>query len=452
MSAKFRASVLVLHQGKDLSFWDLDEFLRTDLIRTESGPRGSVSYFNTLPTLEILTFNCKSFELNWTAVKQVVAYPDREIDELRLRSGGRCYVERGDPGIVGVERSSLRLSTSGATDTLFLPRVDRLTSDCFPILERVMPVASPYDKDDSWLPLNERLGYVIGAMVGAGVAKRNKIQLSCESIDVRRHFYDCLLWQFGGGTVTRDCLINEDPFVCQGVIGQSLESWTGDKCFPNFFLLSPASFRNAVFAGLMDTAGMIFISGAKATAQLFCNFSSLNLLLVQQVKWLAASLGIKGKIVNRQGALWHLDFDSSDMCRWDRAGLADMKKAAKLWDLRDHNPSRNDRVPISSELAKHIYKLANRKDAAENSIRVTFLKAKDSGEVSRSSARRAVSLFGDRILAHHEGELWSRLVSNNEIGWDQVQAIHPIGTLETGHDLILADPDCRPVAVDGLIV
>lgn len=454
MSAKFRARVLVLHRDKTLNFVDLDRFPRSDLIRTETGARGPLHYYAALPNLKALVFDTKTFQLRLSEVKELVEYPSREVDVAYLRGERRRYVERGEISVYGVDDGSLRLSMQPPSRGLMVLTVDRmLISENFPIEKSVLPKRAPPGLEEIELPLDHRLGYLIGAMVGGGTVIGHIIRFSCASAEVRDQFLECLLWQFGPESVVRESELTARCLVAKGLIATSLGSWTGDsdnKWLPPFFLFGPESFRMAMFAGLMDTCGSIYISKAKRTEQLFCRFSSTSQLLIQQVKWLAASLGIRSEILSVRN-LYQLVFDSADMCRWRGEGLFDSGSLEKLNTVREHRGSPNDYIPISPGLAQHIYQLTDRKDAIQNSIRVSFVNAKKTNIVSRQRADDAISLFENRICDHPEGELWMGLSKNLELGWSLIQSVSRVGPRERGYDLVLEDNDCRLVTADGLI-
>jgi hypothetical protein len=218
----------------------------------------------------------------------------------------------------------------------------------------------------------------------------------------------------------------------------------------------------------MDTDGSISVSKAKAKSkvQLMANYQSNSLRLVQEVRLLAASLGISGRITASKTPAgepcWMLAFSNVDIHKW---GAEYMKHPAKLKAVKSAQPdesapayTRKDLVPITKDIAgalcKSMHTPKSKKDWPEGqaSVYAVLSKGKKDGYVTRTAALRALKYIVEENFVEPDGwEDWVTIIMATDVTWDMVVAYERTGIPETGYDLSVPVYE-NFMNVDGIIL
>lgn len=236
-----------------------------------------------------------------------------------------------------------------------------------------------------------------------------------------------------------------------------------NKHLPPFFLRAPREFRNALFAGLMDTDGTVSVVKAKSKAkpQLQSSFCTTSFRLAREVKLLAASLGICGRVTpfkyRGDRDAWLVNFSSPDMQKWGCAGMACKRKVDNLFAVPVNAQSpisaASDVVPITKRLADQISRrLKPREDKQIWTLYCTGRKSVATGTMSRMAAERMLEIVKevDPDCAA-EFEAWKQIVANTNVYWDQVVGVQKTGVVQDGYDLTVPGYETF-MAADGVIL
>jgi len=487
MTARFKEQVPVIKDGEVFMF-HLSEFPHGDLIGTKEGAKGRIDFFQTLPGMKVLALDEKSGQLSWQEVTGWSKHYQREVEIVTLQSGRQIITDDDPRAVYGIARGTLRLNRFTPSEAkalhVFVPRADRITleentSDAFIWAADKNELRRSNRHMWGHISLDNEFGYTLGAMAGNGwTSRRDMVCFAGEQPAVSAKFKKCVQLLFDGEKP--DAYVNERPAEAGGGFGRSVKhtfsneqlvstlvpligSGARNKHLPPFFLTAPRDFRDGLFAGLMDTDGSISVSYGKDKPQLMANYTSSSIRLIQEVKLLASSLGIRSRITATKTPsgepFWCLSFSNLDIKSWGGKYMEHTDKLEKLGSVSPDGASavaaRYDIVPISFGLASHITKtLKAPRDATKEhkSLYAVFHKASTVGTVSRMLAKKIFNYLDPRqILEHSDGAAWLNIIERSDLAWDEVESIEKTGIREDGYDLTVPGYETF-MNVDGVIL
>lgn len=467
MTARFKEFIPCLTDDDVVSVINLSRFPKGDRVREIGGSKGLIKFYEAIPGTKVFAINENTGKLELAKVSNWSVHIDREVEIVDLLSGRQILTDDDPRAVYGINCGELRYTrntpSDATTNKMFIPRGVRydvgIEIDTPIKIKKSLKNTSSEIK--TILPLDNKLGYFIGAIAGDGWGdsflnvnmasiygpitekyKRivEKFYKICPTIHTRKgessygesykHTFYC-------------------PTMCKHVI-----EWVGkgadNKCLPSFYLSANRDFREGLFAGLMDTDGSISCVKAKAKnkPQLMSNFQSNSLVLAQQAVLLAASLGIKGRITPSKTPAgkkcWMVAWSNVDIYKWGGKYMAHQDKLSAMEKAPTPDSSapahvKQDIVPVSFSLANFICKKigAKRDDPKDRkSIYTVFAKAKRVGSVSRFIAKKLNQYMNIiDVLEHEDGSTWLKIVENSNVTWDQVVSFCKTGIKETGYDL-----------------
>jgi DNA-directed RNA polymerase beta subunit/DNA-directed RNA polymerase beta' subunit len=471
LTARMRETVPTIGTDGEVIIVDLQDFPHGPLINSKEGKNGRIDFFAAIPGTRVLAYDEDSGEIKWKNAEFWSTHYDREVEIVNLKSG-RQIVSDDDPrAVYGIERGSLSYTRSNPADacasSMFVPRADRLKIediDSEPIMAMGFNNYTYSRSKDlkEFVGLTHNFGYFVGVMVGDGWCAADKgVVVAGVDNGVFKKFGECANELFDDEVhlklSSRESITHGAYGACNKLtlystalskmIKPLIGSGADNKHLPPFFFKSPREFRVGLFAGLMDTDGSISVSNAKNKPQLMSNYASNSLRLVREVKLLAASLGIKGRITTSKTPAgkpcWVLSFSNYDIKNvWGGEGLHHEGKLAKLASVDIGVTTalmKNDIVPISFDLAAYVIScIVSKRDADKDikSVYATFSRAKKSGSTSRHIARKLFEYVDrSKIEEHADGAVWINIVDNDSVSWDQVESVEKTGIRETGYDL-----------------
>jgi hypothetical protein len=319
------------------------------------------------------------------------------------------------------------------------------------------------------VPLNRTSGYVLGLICGDGWAVQGKgtfygVAVAKVRDDVMDQFDDCLTTFFSKEAPHRRPTETKNgnhgysiknSYNCVE-LGKLVHSHCGhgarNKHLPDFFMCAPLDFRLGLFAGLMDSDGSLSISTGKKKPQLMASFTSISSRMIEEVRWLAMSLGIPGTITltrtPRGDDSYILNFSTIAIQKWNGQFMADGTRLGNLHSAGPISQESTDIIPISSSLAKAFRKAvgcpkitkAMKEDPGidrshikrAKSIHATLSQAANPkhakyGAISRESAEKMLSHPKVQDIKHPDLEVFARFANNEDITWQRVSESYELG-------------------------
>jgi len=480
MSARYKAKLPVL-TDKEVFIFNLEDIPRAALMSTKDGEKGCIDFYHVPAGMKVLAYDEKTGAVSWSKVGAFSIHHDREIEVVNLKSGRQIITDDDPRAVYGVPAGSLKLGrftpTEAEKQKVLVPRADRLDVPELISDIDIDKVDDPYWKTrqlNSSIKLDFDFGYLVGAMAGDGWSSSDKaVCLAATTKAVADKVDQVINALFDGKVPKRGCVVSKTSY------GKSIKySWPStelaklikplvgsgarNKHLPPYFLTGPKEFRFGLYAGLMDTDGGVGVSNAKTKPQLMANYYSTSLRLIYEVKLLASSLGIKGRITATATPAgkrsWVCMFSGPDIKRWAGRGLLNREKLSKIVTTEVNAEStvsaRNDLVPISRALATHVLGQINSKRGAPRADKTMYAniwRGREVGYLSRLTAKRLESFVSrDSVLKHVDGKQWLAVV-DSDVTWDQVVSVDRTGMVETGYDLTVPGKETF-LSVDGLVL
>lgn len=493
MSYASNCSVPV-QSGDNLFLFDLEEFPRGELLAENSGKAGNIDFYDMPPGVEVLAYNESTGAMEWAKVTSWSVHHDREVEIVDLRSGRQIYTDDDPRAVYGCGIDSLKPARFTPSEALaakvLVPRAARLDIPDEGCCQAISTGGAEEEPAHTRSHLRDEIkpdkdfGYVLGVMAGDGWVSTSKGELTgqfhiCgQDEDIFVRFDSALSCMFRGNKPAAsrvEMRANEDNDRYGDVSRITYSSYTAAELFhellghraknkhlPPFFLSAPREFRSAMLAGLLDTDGTIAVSNAKAKnkPQLMCQFCSTSFRMIREVKLLAASLGINGRVTqftyrgDRTG--WTLYFTAADVQRWGADEMGCQRKKEKLFavsvDSSSTAAASADVIPITAKLATFIAtKLRPLSDKRIFSTYTLVKKAAGTNIISRLTAKRILEYVPEvsEELAE-EFQLWKQIVANENVFWDPVVGVQKTGVIEQGYDLTVPGYETFMTA-DGVI-
>lgn len=479
--------------------FDLEDFPHGDLLSTKEGKNGRIDFHTAITGTSVLSYDEKENKLVWATVAGWSRHYQREIEIVELVDGRQIITDDDPRAVYGVEAGTLKLVRNTPTIALakkmLVPAARHIELEttitsykhgCSSTGNQAIPI-----KPD--IALDSDFGYLVGVMAGdgwvvhvrdeakgiyiAGVTDeiQNKVEACVGALFVDKKAARC------NYTSTASYGPSKTSRYTSVLLGRVFEDLIGcgarNKHLPTFYLSAPREFREGLFAGLMDTDGTISISNGKAKPQLMVAFSSTSLRLIEEVRLLAASLGMYSRISATSTpaglTVWQLTISAPDVQRWGGKHMAHSVKLSKLRsvptiDTSATSLSRTNLVPISESLAVFLRKKLGTKDIRAESVTksdrahmnmYTSLSCAGStngcrgyGYISRNTAKTVVAAVSrEVILEHADGATWLRIVADESVSWARVKAVEKTGIREDGYDLTVPGYETF-MSVDGVIL
>lgn len=498
-------------QGHSLFVFDLEDFPHRAFTNQVAGEKGPID-FHDATGVKVLAYDERTHRLEWADVKSWSKHYAREVELVDLTNGYQIVTDDDPRAVYGVTAASLAPArftpTAARANKVVVPRACRLplevtrqefdTSSVVPPADDPRTLAIP-----AKLALTGELGWCVGAMAGDGWATPgyqfhladadgwNAAALTARLNNIQQSAGCARLTEPGvrelgahipgryGRTVKYTYSASQWAVLFKALVGGERDedtSGSANKHLPVFFLQATEEFRHGLLAGIMDTDGSVAVVNAKGKKpQLMANLSSTSLRLAREVKLLAMSLGIKSRITPGKTPLgrdnWMLTFSNYDFSVWEgRRFMVNRTKLEKLqgFVVEKDTPAavRHDMVPITKDLGAALRKLignpkitvdarkAGGEELAAKKARQTLWTAlwQSEGRVSRFTAKAAVAHVGRAAVeALPEGAAWLDIVDNEDVTWEQVEAVQKTGIKEDGYDLTVPGYETF-MSVDGVIL
>jgi DNA-directed RNA polymerase subunit beta len=470
VTARFREQLPAIYDAGQICIFDLEDFPHGPMLNRKDGKNGIIEFYAAIPGMKVLAYSEENGKTEWADVAFWSVHPDRNVELVNLQSGRQIVTDDDPRAVYGVECGKLEFTRNNPLEAfntkMFVPRADRFdVGNAIFSSIKTDHVKSGRFKLNAEVNLDEDFGYLTGVMAGDGwCTAGHGINLANVEPNILSKFLRCTNNLMDNCQPKCTISVRDVGSEANGSYGRSIKYsvhssglaefftpliGTGAeyKHLPAFFFKAPEPFRIGLFAGLMDTDGSVSVSNAKAKPQLMANYSSRSLRLIQEIKLLASTLGIRSRITASKtpagNPFWVLSFSNYDVKNiWRGKGLQHQVKFNTIQNIEiEMTPAlaKNDIVPISFDLAGHITKTLGAKRDAEKDRKSTytiFAKAKKSGSVSRSAAIKLFSYIQrDDVLTHKDGQVWLNIVDNNDVTWDQVVSFEKTNIRETGYDL-----------------
>ena len=495
--------------------FDLEDFPRGDLTRTVDGANGPIDFHAQALPIEVLAYDELTKALTWAPVSHWSRHYGRIIEIVDFTNDYQLVSDDDPRAVYGTAAGELAMRRFTPDEALrmkaLVPRATRLPK--FETTVERLAVTNTTDNVRAHrmkveLELTADLGWFIGAMCGDGwiikdhgtlpgvamadndgynIAKVRAVLpgLFEHPYDAHAHAVPMVRAEAGrlGDTVSyRFTGANLAAFI-QPLIGGGRDEHTagsGNKHLPVFYLGAPEEFRSGLMAGLMDTDGSISVSNGKAKPQLMSSLGSCSIRMAQEVKLLAASLGIRSRITPSSTplgkAFWQVTFNAEDVQRWGGRHMAHQGKLAKLRSIPQIEAaggSRNDLVPVPEDLARAMSKLVGSpkitpkiraaggevlaEKKATSACYMGLLQAATPthtkyGMLSRYAALRVLERLGESVVRElPQGAEWLAVVRSEGVAWERVTGVQKTGVREDGYDLTVPGYDTF-MAADGLVL
>jgi len=506
-------------QDSKIFIFDLEDFPHGEMQRTKRGAKGRID-FHTMPhPIQVLAYDENTGGLKWADVAFWSKHYQREIEIVDTHNGYQLITDDDPRAVYGTAAGELLMQrftpTAAVENKTLIPRARRI-----PALEASI-TSVPKCEDNTHhssirmrdaIDLDADTGWMLGAMCGDGWVIKSKDTIkgfaladndgwniaklkrllqrltvsvdpaasvtavaADKSTDATRH----------GSTVSyRFCGWNVGAWFRSLIGGERDENSSGsaNKHLPPFYLSTPEEFRTGLLCGLLDTDGSISVSNGKSKPQLMSSFGSTSIRLCIEVKLLAASLGIFGRITPTETPLgkpcWMVTFSNQDIQRWGAQHMCHADKLAALHSIPQIEDSpvtaKYDIVPVSERCADAVARAigcpkitAQQRKTAESvwlektketqALYMSFAQARNPkhakhGAVSRQQAMAAIERIGRDVVAGlPDGEAWLRVVFNNDVTWERVVGVQKTGIKEDGYDLTVPGYETF-MSADGVIL
>lgn len=493
--------------------FDLADFPHGELLQTKEGEKGQIDLHTIDKPIKVLAYDETTNSLKWAPAVCWSKHYQREIEIVDTHNGYQLYTDDDPRAVYGTAAGILKMERFTPTDALnkkvIIPRVSRICNVETTITS--IPVNNSFSRSahlNSKIQLDDKFGYLVGALIGDGwiMQSEGKLKGICladadgwnaskvssiitdmsngEIHTTAREFTSDMAGRYGRTVRYTYHSANIAEFIKPLIGGErdATTSGSANKHLPPFYLAAPEDFRMGLFAGLMDTDGSISISNGKAKPQLLANYGSTSLRLVQEIKLLAGSLNITSRITATSTPLgkrcWLISFSNRDIQTWGGKYMVNKTKLCKLADVDQIEDSavtaRYDIVPVSESLAKYIQrkigcpKITKKARTVGDSPELTAKKETQSlymllasatntaidkyGATSRQSANAVINRVGrDFVLQHPDGKTWLDIVDNTDITWERVTAVQKTGIKEDGYDLTVPGYETF-MSADGIIL
>jgi DNA-directed RNA polymerase beta subunit/DNA-directed RNA polymerase beta' subunit/intein/homing endonuclease len=480
VTARYKESV-VLKKGEKVLAIDLQDFPVGALVATREASKGQIDLYEAIPGTNVIAYDEQSGRIELKPVTYWSKHYDREVEIVTLVSGRQIVTDDDPRAVYGIPAGFLspaRFTPEHAVaKTVLVPRAININP-----VESIVTTYVDLETEEGdllALPLNENLGYLIGAAAGDGWSDDRHFCLASITPEIPAKvfaalkdlglvkpdskFYKSDRKQAGLGDVS-------SKYSCGGArlakfIKHSIGHRAKNKHLPEYFLGASREFREGLFAGLMDTDGSISVSNAKdkVSPQLMANYSTNSLRLAREIQLLARTLGIRASITASKtpagNPCWMMSFSNVDIKQWDGKSMQHPGKLAKLASIQEikktASTAKLDIIPITKVLATFIAKTLGAPRTAPTEHKrlygIANQAAKD-GFVSRQSIDAVIEKISRKVVASHpDGQRWLALLDNRDVTWDRCVSFERTGIKETGYDLTVPGHETF-MAVDGVIL
>lgn len=491
MAARFKEHIPTVIDG-DIYVFHLEDFPHGARTHTSRGQFGLIDWYKVPAGVKVLSQDAEG-ELVWTAATAWSKHHDCPVQVAHLASGRTIYTDDDPRAVYGIPAGTLgfaRATPQKAAERCFLvPRMSRLEGH--PLVDDVETLdviaTDGHARLDSHCRLKAEIaldgdfGYLVGCTAGDGWATSNEKDVCIAGISwpiIAK--LDAIIPTLFAGRDPQRCTVESAESYGESrrhtytsrefatFVATLVGRGAALKHLPPWFLRTSREFRSGLLAGLMDTDGTVAIGRSKAAPQLITNYTSSSLRLCQEVRLLAATLGIRGRITPTKTPAgkphWLLTLSNYDFQAWGGVGMQHPEKLARMAEVPVVvTPAliRHDLVPISTELAKAcrsaigMPKVKANRRPGQVSLYCAFHDAVGRGYVTRDAAGKFFEFIDINDIAAFDSipgwELWWMLVANTDVTWDLVESWEDAGMTLTGYDLTV--PGHETFAnVDGVIL
>lgn len=460
---------------------DLENFPRLEKINESEGQFGQIDWFAVPENVEVLAYNEETGNVGWMHPTVFSIHHGCPVVIATTNNKRQIYTDDDPRAIYGLDPNTFKFVRATPKDALekhiMIPRM-RYADNLIPEVTMESIQVEEFNPDDGRahaikdaLPVDEKLGYIFGAVIGDGWYSGNQLYLSDKDFDVADRLDECIASTTIDGEKIHSGL-HDGTYNAMGEswrhawsytqLGKFITKHIGHGCrnkhLPVWFLNTPESFRKGLFAGLMDTDGGIGISNSKKKPQLLANYTTTCLRLAREIVMLAATLNISASITTNKTPAglpcWYVVFSAPDIKRWGGEYMAMTNKVEKIknTEVMQDSPAaaRTNLVPVGMDLANKLCQIIGNKkkptteeDVERKKLYAVFAISKKSGNISRPTAKKVIETLTKYNLTvdHPDFENWKTIVYNEEIVWEYIAEVEDTKIVETGYDLTVPGSD-----------
>lgn len=479
MTARMREIVVGLDASDTLFTCDLEDF--PHLPDTKRPAHSGADFYEVPRGTRVLSLDEKTGKIRVVPVKWWSVHRDREVEIVNLRSGHQIITDDDERAVYGIDPQTMEFvrRRPKEADNVFVPLGRHLDIET---TTSSIPLPCTNNRLRDTLILDESSGYLFGLLVGDGwlvysyEALKGQVSFAVTDGGILEGLKEALLSFFkelptltrrdttqglltgsqGSTSYTVSC---KDFARFLNCVGRGASA----KHLPPFSFCSPESFRRGVLAGWLDTDGTVneVKAASKSKRQWQVSGQSNSLRLIREMKILAQSLGVSSTITATKTpagqSAWRLTFSSVEAHRLGSLPLRGAKK--ERWEAFVGGPapatkgsySRNDIVPVSTQLAEHLRVHLRQHKRLTASQNVVLSNARDRNYLSRETAGELLSALSDTEFKHRHLEMFKRLTENDSVWWSPVVSYEKTGVVETGYDLTVPGFETF-MSADGIVL
>lgn len=451
---------LPVRAGEDVVHINMQDLPRIESTKRVTG-KGTICY-DVPEGISIYTTDKTGKNLDLYPVTEFSIHPNLDNLIVEFKNGDEMFVS-DDHSLVAMDMDIGELKEIKPEDAIgkAIPKATRI--DIVPsITEIKLKNYSTNGKavaTKESVPADERLGYVIGLIVGDGWIDATARGVYLANIDdnVGNEFSNIInsMLVKDIGTDIQDNHHDFEGYDCYSkkftkstvALAQNFIPWVGqgarNKHLPPFFMSTSEEFRLGLLAGLIDTDGTVSWAHAKVkkNKQLMCAYSTMSERLADEVVTLCRTLGIKATITTTTKGEYHIGISS--------VGLHDAKlnlrHTHKKDTLNEFQSTPYTESQIKSGIAAHdvvpfseqFFNIAKKefKCRKENGMYCAIHNGKHTGLLSRYSAKKILSRMPDAFP-----KWWIDVVNNEDITWTTVRECRRNHNRVTMYDITVPGP------------
>jgi DNA-directed RNA polymerase beta' subunit len=451
---------LPVRAGEDVVHINMQDFPRIESTKRVT-EKGTICY-DVPEGVSIYTTDKTGKNLDLYPVTEFSIHPDLDNLIVEFKNGDEMLVS-DDHSLVAMDMDLGELKEIKPESAIgkAIPKATRI--DIVPSITEIKlknySTTSKAVATKESVPADERLGYVIGLVVGGGWVDAAARGICLANIDdnVGNEFCDIINSMLMQDTcaVIQDNHHDFDGYDCYSkkftkstvALAQNFIPWVGqgarNKHLPPFFMSTSEEFRLGLLAGLIDTDGTISWAHAKVkkNKQLMCAYSTMSERLADEVVTLCRTLGIKATITTTTKGEYHIGISSVGLYE-TRLNLRHAQKKDTLNEFQStpytesqikYGIAAHDLVPFSErffDIAKKEFKCRK-----ENAMYCAIHNGKQIGLISRYSAKKILSRMPDAFP-----KWWIDVVNNEDVTWTTVRECRRNHNRITMYDITVPGP------------
>lgn len=433
------------------------------------GKKDHIDFYEAEKFIKVVAYDEQERKLKLAHVAGWSVHQDREVWLINLSRGHQIVSDDDDRAVYGIKPGELNMSRSRPSDSIgMLVPIAKSLENVTDTVGKPITELSGFGKLNDVIPLNKQVGYVIGALVGDGWydeidGRFTRVNLAGIEKEVVNQYKEYLPFIFKemphvGYRESLDSYGKSEKWIVSstdyaGWVAPLIGKGAKNKHLPPCWFTAPREFKLGLVSGLLDTDGTVCITHGKKKPQLSFNYSSISIRLLQEIKHLLLSLGVRSRIgfskkTDAGNDFWTLSISSVDMYKLkDELCIAHKNNiyaftSAPAPDADSPASCKMDTVPFNKAIADAVCKIILNKD---RTLYTTLQTYKNKGYITRVAANRIIELCPEVDAT------WQAIVKATDVTWAIVESVENTGIKETGYDLTVPGYETF-MSVDGVIL